>query len=133
MRKLLLFAIISLVLLCGCVHDRGIILFNTQPITRENALDNTKYFKVGDNVYYLFIAPHKMNNKYIRAQVVKMADVGPLGGAEIVRTKDFRLMKDERYYHTDYFTFHIPGHYYLQVFSTDNLLHPLSVGDFYVR
>ena len=99
MRKIILLAALSLILFCSCVYDRGIILFNTQPITRENALSDEKIFEEGQKIYYLFIAPKKMQNKYIRVQIFKMTDLAPLGGAEIVRTKDFRLMKDERYYH----------------------------------
>ena len=74
-----------------------------------------------------------MENKFIRVQVFKMTENAPWGGNEVVRTKDFRLMKDERYYHSDYFTFHETGRYVMQVFSTDDLQHPLSIGDFYVR
>ncbi len=133
MRKLFLLAIISLIFLCGCVYERGIILFNTQPITRENALSDEKIFSEGQKVYYLFIAPKKMKNKYIRVQIFKMTDLAPLGGAEIVRTKDFRLMKDERYYHSDYFTLYTKGKYVMQVFSIDDLQHPLSIGDFYIK
>lgn len=133
MKRLLLVLVFSLFLLSGCVYDRGIILFNTQPITRENALSDAKVFPVGQRVYYLFIAPKRMENKFIRVQVFKMTENAPWGGNEVVRTKDFRLMKDERYYHSDYFTFHETGRYVMQVFSTDDLQHPLSIGDFYVR
>ena len=52
---------------------------------------------------------------------------------EIVRRKDFRLMKDERYYHSDYFVLYEKGRYGMQVFSMDDLQNPLSVGDFYVK
>ncbi len=133
MKRLLLVLGFSLFLLSGCVYDRGIILFNTQPITRANALSDAKVFPVGQRVYYLFIAPKRMENKFIRVQVFKMTENAPWGGNEVVRTKDFRLMKDERYYHSDYFTFHETGRYVMQVFSTDDLQHPLSIGDFYVR
>lgn len=131
--KLLLTAIFSLILLCACVYDRGIILFNSQPITRENVLTDSKVFPSGQRVYYLFIAPKRMENKFIRVQVFKMVENAPWGGNEVVRTKDVRLMKDERYYHTDYFTFYETGRYVMQVFSIDDLQHPLSIGDFYVR
>lgn len=135
MRKFKLFLILlfSSVLLSACVYDRGIILFNTQPVTRENALSDAKVFSVGQRVYYLFIAPKRMENKFIRVQVFKMVENAPWGGNEVVRTKDYRLMKDERYYHSDYFTFHESGRYVMQVFSMDDLQHPLSIGDFYVR
>ena len=125
--------VISVLFLSACKYDRGIILFNTQPITRENALSGEKVFSVGQRVYYLFIAPKRMDNKYIRVQIFKMTDKAPWGGNEIVRTKDFRLMKDQRYYHSDYFTLHSSGRYVMQVFSIDDLMNPLSIGDFYVR
>ena len=132
MRKFLLLLVLSLFLFSGCVYDRGIILFNSEPITKENALTDEINFQVGQRVYYLFIAPKRMENKYIRVQVFKMVDNAPWGGNEVVRTKDFRLMKDQRYYYMDYFTFHQAGKYVLQVFSTDDLQHPLAVDFFFV-
>lgn len=133
MRKLVVLIVLSIVLLCGCVYDRGIILFNTEPITKENALTDQINFKVGSRLYYLFIAPKRMENDYIRVQVFKMMDKAPWGGNEVVRTKDFRLMKDQRYYYTDYFTFHESGKYVMQVFSIDDLQHPLAVDFFFVK
>ena len=133
MKKLVLLFILSIFIFCGCKYDRGIILFNSQPITRENALHNSKTFASGQRVYYLFIAPKRMDNKYIRVQIFKMTDKAPWGGNEVVRTKDFRLMKDQRYYHSDYFTLYEKGRYVMQVFSTENYQHPLSIGDFYVK
>lgn len=133
MKKLILLFILSIFIFCGCKYDRGIILFNTQPITKENALHDSKVFESGQRVYYLFIAPKRMDNKYIRVQIFKMTDKAPWGGNDVVRTKDFRLMKDERYYHSDYFTIYEKGRYVMQVFSTEDFQHPLSIGDFYVR
>ena len=133
MKKFLLFAFISIFFLCSCKYDRGLILFNTEPINQKNALHDSKVFSSGQRIYYLFIAPHKMNNKYIRVQIFKMTDKAPWGGNKVVRTKDFRLMKDERYYHTDYFTLYDKGRYVMQVFSIDDLQNPLSLNDFYVK
>lgn len=120
-------------MLTGCKHDRGIILFNTQPINEKNVLTDSKIFKSGQRVYYLFIAPKRMENAYIRVQIFKMNEKDSWGGAEIVRRKDFRLMKDERYYHSDYFVLYEKGRYGMQVFSMDDLQNPLSAGDFYVK
>ena len=131
--KLFLLGFFLILILTGCVYKRGIILFNTQPITRENALSDEMVFGVGQRVYYLFIAPKEMKNEYIRVQVFKMTDKAPWGGNEVVRTKDFRLMKDERYYHTDYFTLHEAGRYVMQVFSIDDMQHPLALDFFYVK
>ena len=133
MKKFILLIFVSVLIFCGCKYDRGIILFNSQPITKENALSDAKIFKPGQRIYYLFIAPKRMENKYIRVQVFKMTDKAPWGGNEVVRTKDFRLMKDERYYHSDYFVLYEKGRYVMQVFSTEDLQHPLSIGDFYVK
>ena len=133
MKKFILLFLLMSFLTCGFKFNRGIILFNTQPITNENALSNSKVFPIGQRVYYLFIAPKRMKNEYIRVQIFKMTDKAPWGGNEVRRTKDFRLMKDERYYHTDYFTLHEKGRYVMQVFAMDDLQHPLSIGDFYVK
>lgn len=133
MKKLFLTLLFCVLLFCGCKYDRGIILFNTQPITKENVLHDNKTFTTGQRVYYLFIAPKRMENRFIRVQIFKITDKAALGGADIVRTKDYRLMKDERYYHTDYFILHEKGRYVMQVFSTDDLMHPLSLNDFYIK
>ncbi len=131
--KLFVVALVCLIGLSACVYERGLILFNVQPITRENALQDQKTFNEGQRVYYLFIAPKKMKNEFIRVQVFKMTDKAPWGGNEVVRTKDYRLMKDERYYQTNYFTLYEKGRYVMQVFSHDDFQHPLALNDFYVQ
>lgn len=133
MKKFLLFLFCVLFLTCGWKFDRGTILFNTQPITKENMLTDAKHFQAGQRVYYLFLAPKRMKNKFIRVQIFKMTDKAPWGGYEVVRTKDYRLMEDQKYYHTDYFVLHEKGRYVMQVFSIDDFQHPLSLNDFYVK
>lgn len=133
MKKFVFLIILCVFLFSGCKHDKGIILFNSQPITRENVLHNSKHFQRGERVYYLFIAPKRMDNDFIRVQVSKMTDKAPWGGYDVCRTKDFRLMKNERYYHTDYFTLYEKGRYIVQVFSMEDFVRPLSVGDFYIK
>ena len=131
--KLFIVSLICLIMLSACVYERGLILFNVQPITRENALQDQKTFNEGQRVYYLFIAPKKMRNEFIRVQIFKMTDKAPWGGNEVVRTKDYRLMKDERYYQTNYFTLYEKGRYVMQVFSHEDFQHPLALNDFYVQ
>ncbi len=120
-------------MLSACTFERGVILFNSSPITQNNALHDQKVFREGDIVYYLFIAPKQMENDLIRVQVFTLTDKGLLGGEDVVRTKDIRLMKDERYYYTDYFTFWQKGKYVMQVFSHDDFTHPLALNFFYVQ
>ena len=117
----------------GCTYDRGIILFNREPITEANVLKDSKTFSSGSRVYYLFIAPKKMSNEFIRVQVFSITDKDSWGGSNVLRTKDYRLMKDERYYFTDYFTLYEKGRYGLQVFSHDDFQHPLAVNDFFIE
>ena len=128
-----LLTVLTMFFVSACTYDRGLILFNTQPITAENALCNQKTFTEGQRVYYLFIAPKKMKNEFIRVQVFKMTDNAPWGGNEVLRTKDYRLMQDERYYHTNYFTFYEKGRYVMQVFAHDDFQHPLAISDFYIK
>ena len=130
--KLLLLFTFSL-LLTACHSHKGLILFNKQPVTEQNYMYDSKIFAPGEKIYYLFIAPYKMKNEYIRVQVFKMTDKAPYGGYEVVRTKDFRLMKDQRYYHSDYFTLYQTGRYFMQVFSTEDFQRPLSYNDFYIK
>ena len=62
-----------------------------------------------------------------------MTDKASTGGYEVVRTKDVRLMREERYYYTDYFTFYESGRYVMQVFSMNDMQHPLSLDFFYIK
>lgn len=133
MKKFLFLTFLILFFLTACTFERGIILFNVEPITRKNALQDQKVFNEGQRVYYLFIAPKKMQNEFIRVQIFKMTEDAPWGGNEVVRTKDYRLMKDERYYQTNYFTLHEKGRYVMQIFSHSDFQHPLALNDFYVK
>ena len=131
--KIFFICVLSVFALTSCGKEKGIILFNSVPITQNNALHDQKVFREGSKVYYLFIAPKKMDNDFIRVQVFKMTDKAGFGGCEVVRTKDYRLMKDERYYHTNYFTLYEKGRYGMQVFSHDDFVRPLAVNDFYIK
>ena len=131
--KYIFVLVFTVIITTGCTYERGLILFNTQPITADNALYDSKTFIPGQRVYYLFIAPKKMKNEFIRVQVFKMTDKAPWGGNEVVRTKDYRLMKDERYYHTNYFTLYENGRYVMQVFAHDDFQHPLAINDIYLH
>ena len=68
------FVIVTAFVFTGCSNEKGLILFNSVPITQNNALHDQKVFTEGTKVYYLFIAPKKMTNQFIRVQVFKMTD-----------------------------------------------------------
>ena len=133
MKRIILLLLLSIFIFCSCAYERGTILFYSQPVKKETIQNDEKHFRVGEKIYYLFLAPKRMENNYIRVQIFKMTDKAHKGGYEIVRRKDFRLMKDQRYYHSDYFVLHEKGRYVMQVFSIDNLQYPLSLNDFYVK
>ena len=118
----------------GCAkHEHGLILFNSVPITQNNIVHDQKSFRTDSRIYYIFIAPKKLTNDLIRVQVSKMTDKAPLGGYEVIRTNDYRLMRDERYYYTNSYTFYEKGRYLMQVFSHDDFVRPLAYNDFYVK
>lgn len=133
LKKLFLISCLVLFICTACTVEKGLILFNVEPVNSKNALCDQKVFNEGQKVYYLFIAPKKMNNEFIRVQIFKMTDKAPWGGNEVVRTKDYRLMLDERYYHTNYFVLHETGRYVMQVFSHEDFQHPIAINDFYVK
>ena len=74
-----------------------------------------------------------MYNDFIRVQVFSLTDKADLGGEDMIRTKDFRLMRDERYYYTDYFTIWEKGRYVIQIFSHEDFTNPLAVREFFVQ
>ena len=129
----LIIILLFLFIITGCTNDRGLILLNNSPVTQSNALSSQKVFRTGEKVYYLFIAPKKIQNEYIRVQAFSLTDKYSSGGIDVVRTKDFRLNKDERYYYTDYFTFWEKGRYGIQVFSHDDFKKPLAVSEFFIQ
>ena len=134
MKKLkYLIILFACIFITGCSYEKGLILFNNEPITKNNLIHDKKVFSENSRIYYIFIAPKKIKSEFIRVQVFKMTDKAPWGGNEVVRTKDFRLMKNERYYKTDYFVIHENGRYVMQVFLHDNLKAPIAVNDFYVQ
>ena len=61
MKKIAFLLLITLFILTGCAYDRGTILFNTQPITKENVLNDSKHFQAGERVYYLFLSPNAVS------------------------------------------------------------------------
>ena len=103
---------------------------NEYPDHEKLTLSETQnVLKIYSNKYFI----EEMKNEFIRVQIFKMTEDAPWGGNEVVRTKDYRLMQDERYYQTNYFTLYEKGRYVMQVFSHSDFQHPLALNDFYVK
>jgi len=133
--KSILFSLILLAFLAmtGCTNDKAVILFNHQPITKETILNNSKEFTLGRKVYYILLVKKPLQSDIIRVQILKQEDKADLGGVKIYYADDFRLYKDQVYYYNDYVVIREAGHYIMQIFSKDDMVHPLAISDFYVR
>lgn len=113
--------------------DRAGILFNQNPITEKNVLDNSSVFYSGRRIYYLILLPKKVHSRYLYIQVVKKDnDYGRLGYT-LYWTKNIRLKDEEVNYFTDYFVIGEEGYYIMQVYSKDNPTKKLAVSEFYVQ
>ena len=135
MKKTILFLILLIFfILPVSAKNKPFILFASEDFTQVNSqLKNEKIFGEGQKVYYLFVMPKKLPNDIIRVQVFKMTDKNSWGDVNIVRTKDYRIMKDEKYYHTNYFTFYEKGRYVMQIFSHNDLQRPVAYNDFWIK
>ena len=131
--------IIAIFLIClipffltGCKkkEETG-ILFNAEPITKENVLHASRSFEAGKRIYYLFYSHKKIDTEFIRVQLFKAEEKTPLGGYSILMTNDYRVMKQNQYYYYNHFTVHQPGRYVLQVFSVNDISKPLAWNYFY--
>ena len=131
--KIFLIILFLILTLTSCSYEQGVVLFNKEPVTRQNITQDSKTFSAGNRVYYIFLAPEKIKNDFIRVQIFKMTDLAPWGGNNVVRTKDCRLLKDEKYYHSDYFVLYEKGRYVMQIFSHDDFQHPIAINDFYIE
>lgn len=132
-------AIIFTLLLCLSVFTSGykknapIILFNSQPITAETMLNNSKEFQTGERIYYIFITEKPFHGDLIRIQLLKKEEKTSIGGYKIISANDYRVQQDQVYYYNDYFVINERGCYVLQVFSLDKLDKPLARDYFFVK
>ena len=131
--KLILCLTLMLFTLTGCKDKEVGILFNAEPITKDNVLHASKTFEAGKRIYYLFYSHPEIKSQFIRVQVFKAGDTVAKGGYSIRWTGDYRIMKQNHYYYYNYFVLHEPGRYVMQLFSIDNLSIPLAWDYFYVR
>lgn len=129
----LLFLVITNLLTCGWFKQKAFVYFNDRPITAETVLNPMYEFKQGERVYYLFFSKKKLENQYIRVQLFKIGDNIPQGAASMIRVKDYRLMNDEKFYHTNYFVLHQPGRYIVQIYDPQDVNIPLARGEFKVK
>ena len=110
------------------------IIFNNVPFSPETAGNYTRSFNRGERIYWLFMSKKPIKAQYIGIQVVSASHKGNWATITgVAYSHDYKINKDSPHYYTDYFVIHTPGHYYMQIFDKNKLIHPLTVADFFVR
>lgn len=135
MKKLLIICFLLLIAVTGCqryVTD-SVIIFNDEPFSKDNFNQVKTNFYAGQKIYYLFASPRKFKSPYIRVQVSSVVDKVHTLFYKPMWSADYKLMKDEVYYYSDYFVLHTKGKYLIQIFRMDDLHHPLSFAFFVVN
>ena len=90
----MLFAIVFALFTAACSDKPG-ILFNKNPITKENVLDYSSVFKPNVRIYYLILMPKRNHSRYLYVQLIKKDNKEMRLGYKLYWTKTIRL-KDER-------------------------------------
>lgn len=132
MKKLILFCLLLLTLTTACTRDKAAILFNKNPITKDNVYDHSKVFPLNSRIYYLILIPKKVESRYLFIQVIKKDnDYGRLG-YNLVWSRDVRLKDEEERFYYDYLVLNEKGFYIMKVYSKDNPQKVLTTAEFYV-
>lgn len=121
------------ILLSGCHKPNTIILFNKYPITKENFLQNSSEFDIGQKIYYLFITEKSLDTDMIRVRVIKRAEKAGYEAINVVYSNDFRLRKDQIFYYSDYLIMNESGYYCMMIYASNRLDMPLYKADFRIK
>lgn len=130
---ILLFSFVLCLSGCTANKSKNVILFNKEPITKENLTNNSILFDSNKKIYYIFISEKKIESKIIRVRVLKREEKVNLMISGVIYSNDFRLYKDQVYYYNDYLVIHDPGYYCMVVYGIDRLDKPLAMADFRVK
>lgn len=134
MKKLILiFTCFLVMLVSSACTDKAGILFNNNPITEENVLDNSVYFAAGQKIYYLILLPKNVRSRYLYIQIVKKDNDYGVLGYDLYWSRNVRLKDEEVNYFTDYVVINQKGFYIMQVYSKDNPTKRLTAAEFYVK
>lgn len=132
---LLFTALITLFTTTACIDmgDKPAILFNKNPITKENIMDYSSVFKPNVRIYYLILMPKKVHSRYIYIQIIKKDNDMERLGYKLYWANTVRLKDEEVYYYDDYIVIGQPGAYVMKVYSKDRPTEPLTMAQFFVR
>lgn len=118
---------------CGCDRSTNMILFNKEPITKDNLLNNSSEFVAGKRIYYIFITEKPLNTNMVRIIILKREEKINYMATKIVYSNDFRLYKDQIYYYNDYIVMHEVGYYCMAIYDKNNMEKPIAIADFRVK
>lgn|SRR5574344_457070 len=119
-------------ILSGCHKNKTLILFNKQPIVKENILNNATEFDAGKRIYYIFLTEKPLTASMVRIKIYKREEKANFIITKLVYSHDFKVMKNEIYYYTDYIVLNDSGYYSMAIFAIDGLNKPLATGEFKV-
>ena len=117
----------------ACNDIKPAILFNTNPISAQNALNSTNTFECGRTIYYLVIIPKPIKSRYAYIQIIKKGDEHERLGHQLFYGNTVRLKDEQMYYYNDYIVIYEKGAYVMQVYSKDNPTKVLTSAQFWVR
>ncbi len=129
---LILFTLLFAFLTVGC-SDKPAIMFNKNPITKENVLDHSSVFKPNVRIYYLVLMPKKNHSRYLYIQLIKKDNAEMRLGYKLYWTRNVRLKDEQENYFTDYVVVNEPGAYVMQVYSKDRPHEPMARAQFFVQ
>ncbi len=135
MKKLILALTLLILTLTtsACNTDKAAILFNRDPITEENVLNNSTIFERNERIYYLILMPKTVHSRYIYIQVIKKDNDYAQLGYKLYWANTFRLKDEQVNYYNDYIVLNESGAYIMKVYSKDNPQKVLTQAQFFVR
>lgn len=135
MKKLILALTLLILTLTtsACNTDKAAILFNRDPITEENVLNNSTIFERNERIYYLILMPKTVHSRYLYIQVIKKDNDYAQLGYKLYWANTFRLKDEQVNYYNDYIVLNESGAYIMKVYSKDNPQKVLTQAQFFVR
>ena len=135
MKKLILALTLLILTLTtsACNTDKAAILFNRDPITEENVLNNSTIFERNERIYYLILMPKTVHSRYIYIQVIKKDNDYAQLGYKLYWANTFRLKDEQVNYYNDYIVLNESGAYIMKVYSKDDPQKVLTQAQFFVR
>jgi len=131
---LLLLSVVTILFITSACDDiKPSILFNTAPITAENAMNLTNVFSPGMRIYYLVILPKPIKSRYAYIQIIKKEGANERLGYKMYYGNTVRLKDEQMYYYDDYIVINERGTYVMKIYSKDNPTKVLTMAQFWVK